>query len=64
MAVMVMFVATMLCGVVMAEAPSSGDGISTGSGWDDDHGQTGEPELAPEDGAPSSGDGVPDGSGW
>lgn len=41
----------------MESAPESGDGISNGSGFDDDAG-TG------LKGAPNSGDGFPDGSGF
>ena len=63
MAVMVMFVATMLCGTVMAIAPNAGDGVSDGSGWEGIPPQTGEPDTESLGPAPNSGDGVPDGSG-
>jgi len=57
-------------GSVMADAPSSGDGVSDGSGWEDIPPQDGEgdpnpnPDAESPGPAPSSGDGVSDGPGW
>ncbi|MEJ2126882.1 MAG: hypothetical protein P8X84_05175 [Candidatus Bathyarchaeota archaeon] len=64
--ILLMVLASMICGIVAAEsigpAPSSGDGISEGSGFD-------QPNWQNEDNlgigpAPNSGDGIPDSSGF
>ena len=67
-AIVLLVVASMLCGIVAAAdssvgpAPNSGDGVSDGSGFEQPNGQY---EGSPGDGpAPNSGDGIPDGSGF
>ena len=64
-AILVLVVASIFCGTVAAvntagPAPSSGDGIPEGSGFEDAHWQN-EDSPGP---APNSGDGTPDGSGF
>ena len=61
-AILLLVVASMLCGIVAAEispgpAPDSGDGIPSGNQYI----QPDSPGVGP---APNSGDGVPDGSGF
>ena len=63
-ALMIILVATMFCGSVMASAPNSGDGVSDGSGWDGNPPQNGDPDTESYGPAPDSGDGIPDGSGF
>ncbi|MGD9131789.1 MAG: hypothetical protein PVH73_09495 [Candidatus Bathyarchaeota archaeon] len=66
-AILVLVIASMLCGVVAASndagpAPNSGDCIPDGSGFDEPNWQN---EDRPGNGpAPNSGDGIPDGSGF
>lgn len=47
-------------------SPNSGDGISDGSGYDQQNGPYGDGSTGSgyHDPAPNSGDGIPDGSGW
>ena len=61
-ALIVMFVATIVSVEVMASAPNSGDGESDGPGWDDKNPRP--CEVNGEGPAPNSGDGIPDGSGF
>ena len=66
-AILLMVLASMVCGIVAAAesvgpAPSSGDGVSDGSGFDQPNYQNAEtPGMGP---APNSSDGTPDGSGF
>lgn len=62
----VLIMVTMLSGSVLAgsgPAPKSGDGVSDGSGMDNQI-QNGEPNIDSPGPAPNSGDGVSDGSGF
>jgi len=69
-AILLLVVASMVCGIVAAAevpfgpAPFSGDGVPDGSGFDINDWQN---DDSPGDAfgpAPNSGDGVPDGSGF
>jgi len=64
-AILLLVFGSIFCGTVAAEnspgpAPNSGDGVSDGSGFVEDHWQN---EGSPGP-APNSGDGIPDGSGF
>jgi hypothetical protein len=64
-AVLLLVFTSMFCATVAASnspgpAPNSGDGVSDGSGFGEDHWQN-EDSPGP---APNAGDGVPDGSGF
>ena len=65
-AILLLVVASMLCGIVAAEispgpAPNSGDGNPDGSGLPQECPNPNSPGEGP---APNSGDGIPDGSGF
>ena len=65
-AILLLVVASMLCGIVAAEispgpAPNYGDGVSDGSGFPQECPNASSPGDGP---APNSGDGVSDGSGF
>ena len=63
--ILVLVVASMFCGIVVAAntagpAPNAGDSVPDGSGFEDAHWQN-EDSPGP---APNAGDGIPDGSGF
>jgi hypothetical protein len=68
-AILIVVVSSILCGIVAAThepfgpAPSSGDGVAEGPEFGDDWANDGSPGDAPGP-APGSGDGVSDGPEW